>query len=372
MNNEITSRQTACICCLSFLALKLVALPSVISRLISSSAIIVTIIMFCIELVMLYIFITANEKYPKMSLFEIMSKIVGKVIAKIIYILFAFIFVCKLSLLLNEGFVYMKNIVDEDFRIILFLFTFLPVVTSMAYSGLRSTARTCEFGFVFIIVGLISSLFLAKLDIEFGEIGSIFSNSFISILKTCFDSSFWFTDFLFILILGDKIKQQKNMKKNIMLFVFVIEIVIAIFYLVYFRLFKQTGYIHETAIADITQYKKNIGNVGNVDIIETLVYLFTIFLYGAIYFTCLCNIFVKVTNDRNIFHSLIFANLLVIIIQYFVFYNLEMFTSFATQYLKYSTILVWGIVPAFYILLFIFDRGKYAKKNKNNISKSKT
>ncbi len=372
MDNNITSRQTACICCLSVLVLKLVALPSVISRLISTSAVIVVAIMFCIELIMLYIFLTAKQKYPNMSLFELMCKFVGKIIAKIVYIFLAIIFICKLSLLLNEGVVYIKNIVDEDFNLILFLFTFLPVITALVYSGVRSTTLTCEFGFVFIIIGLISSLFLAKIDIDFGEIGAVFSNSIKSILTTCFETSFWFTDFLFILILGDRIKQQKNMKKNVILSVVAIEVLVAIFYIIYFRLFKQTGYIHETAIADITQYKKNIGNVGNVDIIETLVYLFTIFLYGSIYLTCLCNIFAKVTNDNNILHSLIFMNLLIVIIQYFVFYNLEIFTNFAIQYLKYSTILVWGIIPIFYILLFIFDRRRHVKIYKRKISSNQT
>ena len=266
----------------------------------------------------------------------------------------------------------MKNVVDEEYRITIFLFTFLPVISAMVYGGLTSTARTCEFGYVFVLVGIVACLFLAKIDLQFGELGPVFKNGFFGVIKPAFDSSFWFTDFLFIVILSDKIKLQKNFKRTVISFVVIIAILMTIFYLVYFRLFRETGYIHETAIANITQYKKNIGNVGNADVIESLVYLFTIFLYGSIYLTCLCNIYAKVTNDFNKIHALIVTNGIVIITQLVVVYNLEELIIFSYQVLKYSTILVWGLIPLFYILLFIFDRRGNVKtyKRKNKTSKT--
>ena len=372
MNSSMTSRQTACVCCLSLLALKLVELPSLLTKLAKTSAIVVTAILLALEFLLLYLFLLIKDKYPNYSLFELIKKVFGSLLAKFIYFVLAIVFVCKLSLLLNEGVVYMKNIVDEEFKITIFLFTFLPVITAMVYSGLRSTARTCEFGFLFIVVGLVTCLFLAKVDLKFGEVGPVFASGLNNIIKSCFDVSFWFTDFLFILILNDKIKKEKNTKKIVLFYVFFIDIILIIFYIIYFRLFRETGYIHETAIANITQYKKNIGNVGNADIIETLVYLFTIYFQGGIYLTCLCTIFKKITNDNNIFHSLIVINCLIIIIQCVIFYNLEMFIKFAISYLKYSTILVWGIIPIFYLFLLIFDRRKNVKVYKRKIETSQT
>ena len=372
MNESMTVRQTACICALSLIALKLCSLPSLLSKLGGTSAIIITIFMFFVDILILFIFLKAKEKYPKYSLYELLQKYLGKIVAKIIYLLIYAIFFCKLSVLINEGVVYMKNVVDEEYRIIIFLFTFLPVVTAMVYGGLTSTARTCEFGYVFVLVGIVACLFLAKIDLEFGELGPVLKNGVIGVIKPAFECSFWFTDFLFVAILSDKIKLQKNFKRTILFFVTIIALLMTLFYTVYFRLFRETGYIHETAIANITQYKKNIGNVGNADVIESLVYLFTIYLQGSIYLTCICNIFGKVTNDNSKIHALIVANGVIIITQCVVLYNLEQLIVFSYEVLKYSTILVWGIIPLFYLLLFIFDRGKDVKtyKRKNKTSKT--
>ncbi len=370
MTQQISVRQTACFCAISLLALKLITLPSLLVIMSTSSAIVVALIMFALDLFLLYIFLKVKEKYPNLSLYELIKKVFGSVLAKIIYIILFSFYILKLVMLNNEAIAYMRDVVDEDFRLIVYLMTFLPVVIAMVNSGLKSTARTIEFGFVFIFIGLIFCLFLSEVTFTYGEMGPIFKENILNILNSCKDVGFWFSDFLFITIISDKIKYKKNMKKIIFSYVFITLIILIALYIIYFRLFNVTAFLHRSAIADITQYNRNIGNSGNIDIIAILVYMFIIFFQGAIYFTGAKIIFEKIVGYDNKIHAIIFITLLILALQLFVFYNLDLIIDFVVNYLKYFGVVAWVIIPLYLICLLIFDREKgdelVKKKSKQN------
>ena len=116
--------------------------------------------------------------------------------------------------------------------------------------------------------------------------------------------------------------------------------------------------MHRSAIADITQYNRNIGNSGNIDIIAILVYMFIIFFQGAIYFTGAKIMFEKIVGYDNKIHAIIFITLLILALQLFVFYNLDLIINFVFKYLKYFGVVAWIIIPLYLICLLIFDREK--------------
>lgn len=362
MKDEITTRQTGCFCAISMLALKLVTLPSLLYEFAGTSGLIVALILFLFDFLALFLILRLKNKYKNMSLFEILHKYLGTFLAKSIYLIIFIFLIFKYLMIINEAVAYTQAIVDEDFTIIMFLMCFLPVTTAVAYSGLKSTARTCEFGFIFVIIGLVVCLFLAETTTGFMKLGSIFETKITKILSSSFSCSIWFIDFLFLLIIMDKIKVEKNMKKRIFNVVIFIFLILAVFYVIYFRLFRTTSFLHKNAIADVTQYNRNIGNVGNVDIISILVYLFVIFFQGAIYMSALKICFEKIVGYQNSTHALIFINILIICLEFFAFYNLQKIIDFYFNYFKYIYVFLWLII----LWLTI------AKKETKNVSKNKT
>ena len=366
MNDKITVRQTACFCAISMLALKLVALPSILYEKSMSSGLLIAGVLFLLDFLILFVFLKVKQKYPTLSLYELIKRFLGVVVAKIIYILLFGFFVVKLLTLMNEAVSFMQAIVDEDYTIVLFLLTFLPVITVLAYNGLKSTARTCEFGYIFIIIGLVVCLFLSETSAIFGKLGPVFEVGFSNFIKTSFDVGFWFSDFVFIAVLSDKIKLEKNTLKKVFKFVVFVALIIMLLYYSYFRLFRVTAFLHKNSIADVTQYNREIGNVGNIDIVSILAYMFVIFFQGSLYTNCLNIVYEKIFGYKNKSHSLIAINLIVVFLQFFVFFNLERITLFVFNYFKYINILVLFLIPLYYVGLLIFDKeinyAKYYKK----------
>lgn len=368
---QLNVRQTACFCGISMLALKLIALPSLLLENTNTSGLVVAIILFIIDFLMLYIFLKIKQKYPNLSLYEIIEKYMGKIIAKIIYFSLIFFFLIKISILMNETVSYMQAIVDEDFKLYVFLLTFLPIISCIAYSGLKNCGRTCEFGFIFIIIGLIICLFLSEISFSFGELGPIFIEKPLTILQSCFNLGFWFSDFIFVAILSDKLKIKNTDRKTIFMYVFFVFILIFLIYLIYFRLFRVTAYLHKNAIADVTQYNRNIGNAGNIDIVSILVYLFVIYFQGSLYFYCLQVCYEKFIGYHNKNHSMVVINLIIVAMQFLVFYNLERIIYFNTEYFKYYNAFIVLAITLFYIVLLLFGKeGKNVKRIKKHFNKN--
>lgn len=365
MNDEITGRQAGCFCAISMLALKLVTLPSILYELSESSGLLVAFGLFLFDFLALYLILKLKEKFPNKSLYDLLSMCFGKIIAKIVYIIIYIFLLLKFLMIVNEAVSYTQAIVDEDFTNIMFLMCFLPVASAIAHSGLKSTARTCEFGFVFIVIGLIVCLFLSETTTAFMKIGSIFESSLQNILSSSFFTSIWFVDFLFLLIILDKVKIEKNLTKRIFNVVIFIFVILGVLYFIYFRLFRTTAFLHKNAIADVTQYNRIIGNVGNIDIISILVYLFVIFFQGSIYMSCLRICFEKIIGQINPTWAIIFTDLAITSLQLFAFYNLEITISFYMGYFKYLYVFFWLIIL---VLSLLKKEKKNDSKNQKNIT----
>lgn len=370
MTKEITTRQLAILCSVSLFALKLVALPSLLYERCNESSIITFIISLVVEIVVLIVFVNIMCKYKDKSLYEITKQYLGGFVAKTIYVLIIIFYAVKLTMLINESVFYTNEVLDEDAKVIFFMLTFLPIIIAMSYNGLRSMSRTIEFGFPFILIGFIFCLFLSQINFTANNIGPIFRSISTSVTSLS-NFSFWFSDFMFILIFADKVKLENKPIKKILKYVISTIILLTLLYFIYYRLYRITAFLHKDILTDVTQYKRTIGNVGDIDIIAILVYLFIIYFQGAIYFSSITICFDKITGDTNRMHSHIFTTIMITIIELFLLNNLEKSIDFGFNFMSYYTMGLRGLIFIFCVCLLFVKKGALnGKKYKKSIYKT--
>lgn len=358
MKSEISIRQTSILCCFVFVGLKLVSLPSILYRLNNTGGIITAMFFFIAEIVFLILALRCKQKFPDLSLYELVQKHLGKIIAKTVYLLLLFFFLFKIILLLNENLQFLLNLLDEEMTMYLILIALLPLYNALAYNGLRSIGRTAEIFFKFIVVGFIICLLLSEVRFETSKLGPVFTEGFSGFVSSVFNSSFWFSDFIFIFVILDKVKLEPNMIKKIMPRLLLFMTVLGLLLFSYFRLFHETSFLYRNAIADVTQFRRKIGNVGNVDIFSILVYTLTTIFQGAIYFYCLKLCYEKLFGYAHKFHSLIIADILILLSQFLIFKNLGIIAKFSIEVLSYYSILIYGFVVIYVGALLLFSKKK--------------
>ena len=171
--NTISCHQTGVIASLMLLVLKLTSLPSLMYEC-SEIGGVVTIITICLlNILFVWLLVWLKKKFKNMSFYDIFSAFLGKIITKFLYFALFVFFILKLLSLVDDGFGFVRDIVDEEFTYLNFIICFFPVICAIAYSGIRNMARTCEFFFPFILIAMFVSVIFSFAPINIWGIGSI-------------------------------------------------------------------------------------------------------------------------------------------------------------------------------------------------------
>ncbi len=361
MNNKtsISCHQTGVILALLFLVLKLTSLPSLMYQCNEIGGVI-SISVFCIyNIAIVGLFIWIKKKYNNKSFFEITSMFIGTILTRIIFfILFAF-FILKLLALVDDGFGFVRDIVDEEFEYLNFVFCFFPVICALAYSGIRNLARTCEFFFPFILIGLFLSIAFSFAPINFWGLGSISRFNISCLGRMLTELSFWNGDIFAMLIFIDKINLDKGKIKNIFTPIILISIFLIVAYVIFFSLYQETAILHSNMIFDIIEYSIGTSSGLHMDIFAILVYTMCLFLQGGIYMLAGVVAFKKVFKFENRIFILTAIVITIIIIQFLYLNDYLKYVVFAQKYLTIFSTFVLILCPLLLLIAIILKRRKY-------------
>jgi len=152
---SISAHQLGVISGILLLTLKMTSLPSLMYEYGQTGGILNVIAFIGFDFLFLYLIILVKRIFPKTTLYEILKKYLGVFITKLLYVIFFLFFIFKILSIMSDSFTFIKDVVDEDFSIVKVFICFLPVISYLAFTGIRNIARTSEFFFPAIIVCLV-------------------------------------------------------------------------------------------------------------------------------------------------------------------------------------------------------------------------
>lgn len=370
MTEKINPRQIALFCSMLLFTSKLITLPSLFYQSNGTASIFSLIAIFFLEIIILYFFIKLKEKNNNISIFDFLYNKIGKFIAKIIiFILFLF-FIFKILFILEEKFSFLKQALYGDATIWVYLICVLPVINSLVHKGLNSFSRTLEIFYPFIIAGfLFCTVIWISTTSNFG-FDILYNKGLAGFTDSFFSYTFWFGDFLFFIIILDKLKIQKNYGKTIMKFAIFSATLCIIYFLSFFYIFQSSAFYHTDAILDIIQFSSELGNVGKLDIIALTSVMFVLFFQTGMYLYCARDCLCQLIPFREKIQPMIVLNLIMILGMYMIFNNTNLALLLTSVYLKYLAFLaVYGVPILLYFLNNKNNKNKkYYKKSIKNIN----
>ena len=360
-NNTISCHQAGVIAGIMMLVLKLTSLPSLMYSCSEIGGVISIFLMCVFSIIILALVLWLKNKYNNMNFFDILSKFLTKIGAKIVYfVLFAF-FIFKILALVDDGFGFVRDVVDEEFTYLNFIICFFPVAIALAYSGIRNLSRTTEFFYPFVLIGVFIAIVFSFAPLNFFGLGSFSRLNFDCVARVVSRLSFWNGDLFAILIFIDKMDLKKGKIINIFSPVIMVTLFLVVGYSMYFSLYQQTATLHVNMIFDIVEYSVGTSSGWHMDIFAILVYMVCLFLQGAIY------IYASMQSAQRVFgfnnKKIIIAGivLLVVIVQFLYLNDYLKYVVFAQKYLSiFSTMLIIALP-----ILIIFACLKGGKCERN-------
>ena len=359
---SVSAHQTGVMAGILLFTLKLTNLPSFLYESSQTGALIDIVVICLVNLLFIGLIIWIKQKHKNKSLYDILSNTIGVFLTKAIYFILLIFFIFKLLSIVSNGYIFTKDVVDEEFTMVKFMICFLPVVCALAYSGIRNIGRTCEFFYPFILMGVLLSIIFSFVPITFWGVGNVFRNGILTHINAFAKFSFWSGDFLALMIFLDKIEAGKGKIKKIFTPVIFMSVILFVLYFIYYSLYQETSVFHTNLIYDIVQYALWTSTGWHMDIFAILVFMFNLFLQVSIFVysakECIVKIF-NFKNDKIIIPSLLF---LILSCEFLYLRDFLQYVSFGINYLSYFTVGCY-VVVTLVILISIIKKQKRCKKN---------
>lgn len=362
--STINATQAGMLCTIIILANKITLLPGLLYQGTKSDGFFSMILLFFVEICVLGIFFLLKRRFPDTSLSEILSKHLGKWIAKIIFLLLLVFFLAKLLLSYSVAYLYLKEQVYQGEFALLAVICFLPVINHAVIKGLRVFTRTIELFYFIVCGGVVLCLavsFLGKLNMPL-----FFTSAPSDFFLTTFKYIFSFGDFLFLFLIIDKIEIQKGEEKKILRFVAVGVTLVLLITFIFFCLYQVTAFMHNNALADITVSAVQFGAIGRLDVFAMVTRMFLsviemeIFLFA--FSETFCNIFTRLNRTYSVVvFDVIFALVYVLLTGKF-----ENVLSYTENWLPYVGIFTNYVLPITLLIISLLSLKKEKKKYEKN------
>ena len=361
MTGTISSRQAGIIACIMVFANKILTLPSLLYEKSKADAVFVIALLFLLELGVLYVFFRLKRKHPSESFFEILSEMLTKPVAIVIYALFFLYFYFSLLITFNFTHVYFKSQVYHDDQESVFLFVAVAIIITTMARGLRPLARSAEFFFLLIIFGFVAVMFVAFSNTKDALI--LFDSPILNVFKNIYEYAFAFGDMIFLFLIMDKIELDKKGEKLILKYILFSIFVVLAGYVLFYSVYQYTAFIHPNAVSDIIVLSYQIFNIGRLEFIPVMIVMVQTLLQLSIYS------YLQGFLLRNIFKKMTLNFSITIVIFLFLgsyilaFNSLDILEKITKNYVSVVALFLQYGIPLI-CLFFTFGRGRL-KDEKN-------
>lgn len=363
MNKDtISAHQVGVISAIILFTLKMTALPSLLYKYNGTGAIISIFVVIVLNGLFLWLLVWAKYKYPNCKMYDIFKNKIGTTLTKILYTIFFVFFFLKLLLMLSDGYTFIKDVADEEFSILKMFLCFLPVISALAYSGLRNLGRTGEFFLPFIIICLVLAISFSIIPINSWSFGSLTIYGFKGFFDSLFRLSFWTGDLFALIIFFDKMEIKKGKVKEVFVPFIFMAVLLFVIYVLYFALYQETSIFHVNLLNDVVQYAIGTAKGWHMDFFAIIVFMINLYLQSAIILYCANDCLGRVFNFKKPELSMFIINLFIIIVEFLYLNDYLAYVLFAENVLCYFSAITIVVVP---ILLLVITLTKKGKINEN-------
>lgn len=288
MNYSLKSRQISFFF-LAFLPVtKLFMMPSVIAKYAAEDMWISVLINLLLDFFTMFGFIILLKK-ENVTYFELLNRVYGKTLSKIILFSYVLFFMLKVVVPINELKDYVVKtlyITSPDANV---FFPIFIVFIYFALKKLRVVGRCSDIMWLFTFVGLILIFCLSLPNVDLEALLPVGATGIKGILGGSYSALGWFGDCVYFLFFIGEYRQEKGSALKILSGYALSLISVLVFALLFWCTFSSIAYRQKFALTEISKYMTIINNIGRFDYIGIFFVMFSdVFALGLpVYFSSL-------------------------------------------------------------------------------------
>lgn len=366
---KINYRQLSIMVFMSFIALKFLALPSLLYKESGNMSWLVALVIMIIDGLYAILIIELMKRSNEKNIYEFMKKTLGVVITKI----FMFLLMLKFALVVANiikglEFFVVENLYNK-FNWSLFIFPLLAVVGFLMYKGIRNIGRTYEMFFIAIIVGCLYIGLKAINSVDWLSFLPFFKDGGAVLFKSGYIHLGWFGSSSFLLMLFGKVDFSNEKKLKLIKYILLAILLTQFIYIVFYGLFGKTSPIHNFALSDISQFYSGLSSTDELSWLVVSLWIVAQAVQIGMYAYCLMQAMMFTFNIKNKIIPISIIDVLMFLLGYASEKTVNLENFFFTNFASIITIISQYIIPIILLLAYII-RTKLTKGVKNETSKN--
>ena len=362
---KISYRQLSIVVFMSFIALKLLSLPSFLYIESKNSAWLVALVLMVIDAFYTFLLINLMKKCNCKNINEFMQQTLGKPLTKVILVLLLIKFALTIANI-SKGleFFVIENFYN-DFSWSLFIFPLVILCGYMIYKGIRNISRVFE---IFVWAILIGCIYIAVKSIP-GVDPYIYlpflKDGVTPLLSSAYTYIMWFGSPTFLIMLFGKVDFKDEKKSKMFIYIVLAILLVQFMFFVFYGLFDVTSPTHTFAVSDISQFSSGRSSIDELSWLVVSLWVIAQALQIALFGYCLMLTIMYLFNIKNKVISVVLIDIYLILWSYLGANTINLESIFFSDFVSITCIISQYIIP---IILWV----GYAVNNfKNKTYKGK-
>lgn len=366
---KINYRQLSIMVFMSFIALKFLALPSLLYKESGNMSWLVALVIMLVDGIYAFAIIELMKRNEEKNIYEFMKNTLGIVLTKI----FMFLLMLKFALIVANiikglEFFVVENLYNK-YDWALFIFPLLAVVGFLIYKGIRNIGRTYEMFFVAIIVGCLYVCLKVINNVDWLSFLPMFKNGVKPLLKSGYMHLSWFGSSSFLLMLFGKVDFKDEKRAKLVGYILMAILLVQLLFVVFYGLFGKTSPIHNFALSDISQFYSGLSSTDEISWLVVSLWVVAQIVQIAMYAYCLMQAMMFTFNIHNKIIPIIIIDVLMFLLGYISEKTVNLENFFFTNFASIITIISQYIIPIILFVGYLIHAGKHKgvknEKNKN-------
>ncbi len=368
---KINYRQLSILVFMSFISLKLLALPSLLYVESANMSWLVALVVMIIDAVYAFIILDLMQKCEEKNILEFMQKCVGGVLTRV----FLAIYIIKYALVvanISKGleFFVVENFYNE-FNWLVFILPLMALMGFMIYKGIRNIARVSEMICWAIVIGC---LYIA-LQSFFSADPSVYLPMFKDGITPLFTSAYrhisWFGSSSFLILLFGKVDFSTKKKGMMLRYIIYAILLVQILYYVFYGLFDQIAPTHNFCLSDISQFTSQQSSINELSWLIVALWVVAQSVQLSLYGYCMMQAIKFTFNIKNNTFPIIIIMLYVLGWSLIGENTIGLEKVFFTHFASIITIIAQYVIPLILCVgNFLKKRGEKRLKNEKKVKKT--
>lgn len=364
---KINYRQLSIIVFMSFIALKLLALPSLLYKQAGNVTWFVILILMIIDAVYAYFIISLMKKNQEKNIYEFMKNTIGVVLTKVLMFLLMLKFLLVVANLVKGLEFFVAENLYNKLDWIIFYLPLIALVSFLIYKGVRNIARVSEVFFFAIIIGCVYIGLKAVASVDLLAFLPMFKDGFAPLLNCAYTHLSWFGSSTFLFLLFGKVDFSNEKKSMLIKYMIYAILLVQFLTFIFLGLFDITAPIHNFCISDISQFYSGIQSTDEISWLVVSLWVVAQAVQIAIYSYCLMLTIMFTFKIKNKTFPIILVSGFILLLGYASEKTVNLEQIFFSDFASILTIISQYLIP---IILFIGYMLRTNKEKRIEVSKT--